>query len=106
MVDKLSKETELRILGELVSIRSKINSLLSCWKHEDITLVFTTISNAGFSVRTTNLLLRNGIRTVHDITALTSYDLLNLHGVGAKISSEILLFLSENKLKLQEHAEA
>lgn len=60
------------------------------------------IDDIVFSVRTDNLLMSNGCKTLVDITKLTSKEILSWRNMGKKSLEEIRCKLAENGLCLKD----
>lgn len=54
-----------------------------------------SVQSLPLSVRVTNLLMHNGIRTVADLYRMRVYDFIKLRGAGAKCYDELCKYLSE-----------
>ncbi len=62
----------------------------------------TKIEDAGFSNRTANALVTNGIKTVGGLLRTSKGKLVEMKGLGEKAVDEIDKVLSKSKLKLKE----
>lgn len=62
------------------------------------------IEDADLSARTTNALINNELKTLHDVAQLTADELANLKGFGKKAADEVVAKLTESGLSLKESA--
>ena len=62
---------------------------LSAEKDEEADRLHASIDSLGMSARTTNALINNDIRTIHDLVSLSDQDLKELKGFGSKALDEV-----------------